>query len=121
MMKNLGVVIGIVLIVLLIVLLVGGVGMMRGYNQSEMMGLGRGGFGSFAGPLGFGIHLFRSLLSIVFWGCIIGGAVWLVTRMAKGSPASTASAETPLGILKTRYAKGEINKEQFDQIKQDIA
>lgn len=29
--------------------------------------------------------------------------------------------KTPLEILKRRYAKGEINKEQFEQMKKDIA
>ena len=29
-------------------------------------------------------------------------------------------AETPLDILKKRYAKGEISKEEFDRIKRDL-
>ena len=29
-------------------------------------------------------------------------------------------SETPLGILNRRYAKGEITKEEFDQMKLDI-
>ncbi len=29
-------------------------------------------------------------------------------------------SETPLGILERRYARGEITKEQFDQMKQDL-
>ncbi len=30
-------------------------------------------------------------------------------------------SETPLGILQRRYARGEITKEEFDQMKQDLA
>ena len=30
------------------------------------------------------------------------------------------SQETPLDILKTRYAKGEITREQFEQSKKDL-
>jgi putative membrane protein len=30
-------------------------------------------------------------------------------------------SETPLEILKKRYAKGEITKDQFEQIKKDIS
>jgi len=29
-------------------------------------------------------------------------------------------SETPIDILKKRYAKGEITKEQFDQMKRDL-
>ena len=31
------------------------------------------------------------------------------------------NSETPLEILKKRYAKGEITKDQFEQIKKDIS
>lgn len=39
-----------------------------------------------------------------------------VFRQATNSPES----ETPLNIVKMRYAKGEITKEEFDQIKEDL-
>ncbi len=32
----------------------------------------------------------------------------------------STDSETPLEILKKRYAKGEITKEEFDQMKKDI-
>jgi putative membrane protein len=49
--------------------------------------------------------------------------VWLVvtlTRNNQGSSVTTASGQTPLAILQARYAKGEINKEQFDAMRRDL-
>ena len=67
--------------------------------------------------------MFGGLLMIAFWVLLIGGAVWLVMILARnnqGTPSANASAPTPRAILQTRYAKGEITKEQFDQMKRDL-
>jgi putative membrane protein len=60
-------------------------------------------------------------LSILFWILIIAGVVliarWLTVRNGQGN---TSPAESPLDILKTRYAKGEIDKETFEMMKRDI-
>ncbi len=76
-----------------------------------------GGFGFGAGMFGIG-----ALIMIAFWVLVIGGAVWLVVTLAHGASTGTASAtgQTPLGILKTRYAKGEITKEQFEEMKRAL-
>jgi putative membrane protein len=119
-MKRIGIVIGVILIVVMVVLLIGGAGMMLGYGRFGMMG--RGMFGGYTSPLGFGFHLVGTLLSILFWALVIGGGVWLVTKSARAStPANAAPTQMPLDILKVRYAKGEITKEQFEQMKQDLA
>lgn len=72
--------------------------------------------------LGFGGMLFGGLLMLAFWVLIIGGAVWLVVTLARNNQgtATTASGQTPLAILQARYAKGEITKEQFDQMRRDL-
>jgi putative membrane protein len=42
--------------------------------------------------------------------------IYLATRWGR----STGVGETPLDILKKRYAKGELTKEEFDQKKKDL-
>ena len=70
----------------------------------------------------FGIGV---LIMIAFWVVVIGGAVWLVATLARGSQGQSASptiaaGQTPLDILKARYAKGEITKEQFEEMKRAL-
>ena len=119
-MKKVGIIVGGILLIVLVILLVGGAGMMMGYGRFGMMG--RGMFGSYTSPLGFGFHLVGTILSILFWALVIGGGVWLLNKSVRAStPANASPTQTPLDILKVRYAKGEITKEQFEQMKQDLA
>ncbi len=61
------------------------------------------------------------LLSVLFWILIIVGVVlivrWLTERYGQGK---TSPDESPLDILKKRYAKGDIDRETFEKMKQDI-
>lgn len=38
-----------------------------------------------------------------------------------GDSGENTGSETPLDLLKKRYAKGEIKKEEFDQMKKDLS
>ncbi len=73
---------------------------------------------------GWGFGIFGMVFMLVFWVLIIAGIVlvvrWLVDQRRPGS-ASGPGAESPLDILKKRYARGEIGKEEYDRMKQDLA
>jgi putative membrane protein len=122
-MRNTSAVIAVVVIVALAVLLLGGAGMM-GFGGFGMMGPGiMGGYGmmsGYGGGYGFGYNPIGSILSLVFWALIIGGVALLVIWLVRGAGRTPSSGESVLDILKARYAKGEITKEQFDAMKHDV-
>lgn len=63
------------------------------------------------------------LFTLVLIGVVIWSGLWLVRR-AGGIhqlwPAVNASSETPLAILQRRLAQGEIDLEQFTQMKERL-
>lgn len=79
--------------------------MMHGHEMMDGWGM--------MGPL---MWLFMLLL----WGFAIFGVLcaarWLVGR--KG--ANGAGKETPIDILKSRYARGEITREEFERMKEEL-
>mgnify|MGYP001589352645 FL=1 len=77
------------------------------------MGYYFGDFGNMTGWVGGGIMMF------LFWAAIIIFIVWLV-REVGGRNNEKHNSNSSLDILKERYAKGEINKEEFEQKKKDI-
>jgi putative membrane protein len=66
------------------------------------------------GPWGIGMML----MMLVFWGLIIAGLVlgirWLVTQ------GKEPRADSPLDILKRRYARGEIDQEEYEVKRRDL-
>ena len=68
----------------------------------------------FWGAWGIGMMLFM----LLFWGLVIVGIVlgirWLVSQ------GKDSRSDSALEILRQRYARGEINKEEFEAKKRDL-
>ena len=105
-------VVAVVLLALLILPLLGGEAMMGGMMGSGMMG-GWGGGGA-AGP-------WWAVFSLVPWLLVAAGigllVVWALRQASDGGAASGGRA---LDILKGRYARGEVTREQYEQIRRDL-
>ncbi|MCL5959475.1 MAG: SHOCT domain-containing protein, partial [Chloroflexi bacterium] len=113
--RDIAIVIGAVVLVLLLISLLGG-GMMMGWGMGPGM-MGWGGYG-------FGIWgIIMGIVMLLFWVLIIGGIVLLVVWLVRqGQPAAAgpAGGRGALEILKERYARGEITREQYDEMRRDI-
>ena len=68
-----------------------------------------------AGGYGFG-----GIFMILWWVLIIGGIVMLVKWLSKSSSAESGGNKA-LDILKERYARGEIDEQEFQKRKQDLS
>ena len=69
---------------------------------------------------GFGWGWFMPIIMIVFWGLVIWGIVALVRGLSTGSGGSSTQADSALEILKRRYARGEITKEEYEEKKKEL-
>jgi len=75
------------------------------------------GFDGFGGGMGFG-----GFGMILFWGLLIAGVVVLVRVLGGfgGRAGPHDGGRTALDILRERYAKGEIDKQEFEQKRRDL-
>jgi putative membrane protein len=51
---------------------------------------------------------------------LVGVVIYFLLQVSKSKGSDGSIIETPLDILKKRYAKGEIDKEEFDRKKKDL-
>lgn len=89
------------------------------YNQkgggNPMMG-----YGGWGNMMGWGSGIFGWLLMLIFWILLILGVIALI-RYLGGWTRSKDKEKSSLDILKDRYAKGEIDKKEFEEKKRDLA
>ncbi len=61
------------------------------------------------------------LYKIIFLTALILFIIWLYKQIKGPQPTqATAQTETPLDILKKRYAKSEIDKKEYEEKKKDL-
>jgi putative membrane protein len=76
---------------------------------------------------GWGGLIFGAVLTIAFWGVLVMLAV-LLFRALNGPRGRHETVQIPpvgqsknaLDILKERYARGEISKEEYERMREDI-
>jgi len=76
------------------------------------------------GAWGWGHMMFGGVMMIVFWGGIILLVVLLVRWFGVSSKSGGLNAlprATPLDILKERFAKGEIDKKEYDERRKTLS
>jgi putative membrane protein len=68
------------------------------------------------GDAGWGIFM------MFFWLLFLGIIAYFGLRLLRShEQGNTSQTRDPLDIAKERYAKGEIDKEQFEQLKKDLS
>ncbi len=93
-------------------------GWMMGGGGNPMMGYS--GWNNWNNMMGWGGFGFGWIFMIVFWLLIILGVIALVRYLGGIKSNSTGKDNTPLDILKERYAKGEITKKEFEEMNKDL-
>jgi len=76
------------------------------------------------GPLMMGGFSLMGLMGI-FWIVVLGLIIWAVVAAVRGAGerggfGSASQSESALEILKKRYARGEINKAEYEEKKKDL-
>jgi len=67
---------------------------------------------------GGGWMIFGGIIMLLFWAGLIALIVWGVSKLTRQHVS--AGKQSPLDIARERYAKGEISREEFEQIKKDL-
>ena len=91
-----------------------GYGMMGSGGMMSMMG--RGMMGSYPASYDYSNYGYWNIFWILLSTAVIFLIVWIIHRFGIKKTAS----ETPLNILRKRFAKGEINKKQFEEMKKEM-
>lgn len=87
-------------------------GMMGDWDWNDMTGTGWWGGGLFL--------VMGGIMMILFWAVIILAAIALLRWLTDYLKSGTGTSNKAMEILKEKYAKGEIAKEEFETKKKDL-
>ena len=62
--------------------------------------------------------VFGGVWMIMFWGGIIALVVWGITKLSRRT--GYLPKHDALDIARERYARGEISRKEFEQLKKDL-
>ncbi|MBN1848142.1 MAG: SHOCT domain-containing protein [Deltaproteobacteria bacterium] len=72
----------------------------------------------------WGMGWFGGIFIIIFWVLIIIGLIFLIKWLIQSARGESdfwhKRPSNPMDILKERYARGEINKQEFEEKKKDL-
>ncbi len=90
------------------------------------MGTGMMGGGGFGGFGGFG--LIGTILNLVVTVAVIIGIVWFVIWLVRragvnglGALSLASAGQSPRDIVQARYARGEITREEYQELLADLS
>ncbi len=69
------------------------------------------------------LMIFGSIFMILLLGGTLALIIWGIKKLTerRDSDAGSTPGRNPLDIARERYARGEISKDEFDQLKKDLS
>lgn len=75
---------------------------------------------------GWGGQMMGGGFGMILWLVVLVAIIWLIVRMTQQNSEQSGprqilpKEESALDVLKKRYARGEITREQYQQMKEDL-
>lgn len=64
-----------------------------------------------------GWWIVMAILMVLFWATVIGVVIWAITHLTR---EGRRDGDRALDIAQERYARGEISRDEFEQIRRDL-
>jgi putative membrane protein len=90
--------------------------MTMGYGYGPQWGMMGGGWGGY----GWGYGLLHIAVSVAVIVCVVFFVMWALRAITGAGPHHGPRRSVGLDVLEERYARGEINRDEYLQKKKDI-